>query len=135
MTATPKLMLVEHDPYFIYLIKLYAEQSGFSVITTTSGIGALAMAQREHPSVIILEFELPEINGWEVLNQLRAEPRTQAIPVVMCLWQDSQYVEGDCEGLLHKPLDYGDFVAALKVAGVWPPDRPSDHRRLPPTEP
>ncbi|MGC9522725.1 MAG: response regulator [Anaerolineae bacterium] len=121
---TPKLLLVEHDPYFIYLLRLYAEQSGFTVISTNSGLGAFRLAQQELPSVIILESEMPEVNGWEILRKLRTEPCTQEIPVVICLWQDSRT---ECqmtpaETLLHKPMQYDDFIAALKGVGVWPVD-------------
>ena len=57
--SRPKLLLVENDPYFIYLLKLYAEQSGFSVVNTSSGSGVFALAQQEQPAVIVLESELP----------------------------------------------------------------------------
>lgn len=124
----PKLMLVEHDPYFIYLLRLYAEQSGFAVVCTNSGVGALSIAQREQPAVIVLESDLPEITGWEVLQDLRSEPLTRDTPVVVCLWRDSRHscdVLGR-EALLHKPMQYEDFVVALKGIGAWPEGHP-DH--------
>ncbi len=129
--VTPKLMLVENDPYFIYLLRLYAEQSGFLVISTNSGLGAVTMAQQECPAVILLELELPEVTGWEVLHELRSEPLTEAIPVVLCVWQDSEdrCDVGHLDGLLHKPLQYEDFVAALKGVGVWPGDGSQKPRR------
>ncbi len=122
--STPKLLLVENDPYFIYLLRLYAEQSGFAVISTNSGLGAFRLAQQELPTVIVLESEMPEIDGWEILRKLRAEPCTDSIPVVICLWQDSKT---ECqmtgaETLLHKPMQYDDFVTALKGVGVFPRD-------------
>ena len=140
--SRPKLMLVENDPYFIYLLKLYAEQCGFAVVTTSSGAAACTMAQEERPDVIILEAELPEITGWEVLALLRAEPCTHEIPVVICIWQDSEVADRrvaadyraaadgrKCqvemtasEALLHKPTQFHEFVAALKNLGAWPED-------------
>jgi CheY-like chemotaxis protein len=131
----PKLMVVENDPYFIYLLRLYAEQSGFAVVSTNSGLSALALAEQELPSVIVLESELPEINGWEILRALRTHPLTRAIPVVICLWQDSrQECEAShSEGMLHKPMGYEDFVAALKGVGAWPTDNPERPVRSPET--
>jgi CheY-like chemotaxis protein len=133
-TVTPKLMVVENDPYFIYLLRLYAEQSGFAVVCTNSGLGALALAEQERPSVIVLESELPEINGWEILRSLRTRPLTYTIPVVMCLWQDSKQEcnASPSEGFLHKPMGYEDFVVALKDVGVWPANNPE--RPLPTPE-
>ncbi len=123
-SATPKLMLVENDPYFIYLLKLYAEQSGFTVVSTSSAWSALALAREESPTVIVLESDLPGMDGGEFLRSLRAEPQTQAIPVIVCLWQDSQpWCEpSHTEEVLHKPLQFDDFVLALKNIGVWPGD-------------
>jgi CheY-like chemotaxis protein len=123
-------MLVENDPYFIYLLKLYAEQSGFSVVNTSSAAGAVALARQELPVVIILESELPEITGWEILELLRSEPCTQQIPVVMCLWQDSRHQaeSTSCETVLHKPMQFDDFVLALSGIGVLPEDSPARAR-------
>jgi CheY-like chemotaxis protein len=124
--SRPKLLLVENDPYFIYLLKLYAEQSGFSVVNTSSGSGVFALAQQEQPAVIVLESELPEVTGWEILTHLRSEPCTRQIPVVMCLWHDSQH-RADMtpfEALLHKPMQFDDFILALRDIGVLPEGGP-----------
>lgn len=125
----PKLMLIENDPYFIYLLRLYAEQSGFSVISTNSGLNALSLAQRECPQIIVIEWDLPEITGLELLRSLRSESQLQKTPIVLCLWADSRRECDitDREIVLHKPMQYEDFVTALKRVGAWPegnPDRP-----------
>jgi peptide/nickel transport system ATP-binding protein len=113
-------MLVENDPYFIYLLKLYAEQSGFSVISTSSGQQALALAKREQPNVIVLESDLPEMDGDAVLRSLRSDPLTQAIPVVLCMWRDTErdFENSGVETLLRKPMQYEDFLVALRDIGV-----------------
>ena len=129
----PKLMLVENDPYFIYLLRLYAEQSGFSVVSTSSGLSALSLAQQEHPAVIVIEWDLPEITGWELLRELRSEPLTQNTPIVLCLWPDSHRHcdTSEREIVLHKPMQYEDFVEALKGVGAWPEGHPERPRLTP----
>jgi len=114
------LMLVENDPYFIYLLKLYAEQSGFDVISTSSGQHALTLAKREQPNVIVLESDLPEMDGDAVLRSLRSDPLTQAIPVVLCMWRDTErdFENSGVETLLRKPMQYEDFLVALRDIGV-----------------
>ncbi len=118
--ALPRLLLVENDPYYIYLLRMYAEQSGFAVVVASSGMGVEALAQREKPVVIVLESDLPEVSGWEVLSRLRSEPCTQTTPVVICLWQDSErgYEVHSTEFVLHKPMEFDDFVYALSTLGV-----------------
>ena len=124
------LMLVENDPYFIYLLKLYAEQSGFEVISTSSGHQAVALAKREQPAVIVLESDLPEMDGEAVLRSLRSDPLTQAIPVVLCMWRDAEWDHRDSGvgSCLRKPMQYGDFLAALRDIGVVPKEHTGKQR-------
>ncbi len=129
----PKLMLVENDPYFIYLLRLYAEQSGFLVVSTNSGLSALSLAQQEQPAIIVIEWDLPEITGRELLRDLRSEPLTQNTPIVLCLWPDSHRHcdTSERESVLHKPMQYEDFVEALKGVGAWPEGNPERPRLTP----
>jgi len=115
-------MLVENDPYFIYLLKLYAEQSGFRVISTSSGQQAVTLARREQPTVIVLESDLPEMDGDAVLRSLRSDPMTRTIPVVLCMWRDAEWDHGnsEVETCLRKPMQYEDFLTALRDSGVVP---------------
>ncbi len=128
--ALPRLLLVENDPYYIYLLRLYAEQSGFAVVTASSGMGAVTLAQREQPTVIVLESDLPEVDGWEILGLLRAEPCTRMTPVVICLWQDSdrRFEATESEFFLRKPMEFHDFVSALRRLGVLSADNPARTR-------
>ncbi len=134
--ALPCLLLIENDPYYIYLLRMYAEQSGFAVVVASSGMGVVALAQQEQPTVIVLEWDLPEVNGWEILSRLRAEPCTRTTPVVICLWQDSErgYEVRSSEFLLHKPMEFHDFVHALSTLGVLSSDHPARTRRPAPAD-
>jgi CheY-like chemotaxis protein len=120
------LMLVENDPYFIYLLRLYAEQSGFRVISTSAGHEVLAIAKRERPTVIVLDLDLPEVDGADVLSALRSDPLTQEIPVVICIWADDKqgFEVGEAEYLLRKPMRYDHFLTALRDIGLSPLDHP-----------
>jgi CheY-like chemotaxis protein len=100
------------------------------VVIASSGLGAIALAQREQPVVIVLESDLPEISGWQILAQLRAEPGTREIPVVICLWPDSDRHcdANEFEWPLHKPMEFHDFVSALNGLGVLSADNPARTR-------
>lgn len=78
-----RLLLVDDDIDVATMYETQLAAHGFQVITAHSGTEALDRASAEHPDLIYLDLGLPEMHGFEVLEQLRATPRTAAIPVVI----------------------------------------------------
>jgi CheY-like chemotaxis protein len=118
----PTLMLVEDDPEDLYLIRRYIKSSGCRMINTGLGEEAVALACQEKPDLILLDIRLPGINGWEVLEALKAESATQTIPVLMFSGLD-EVEDGQARGAfgyLKKPVRYRDFLNALAEVGVKP---------------
>jgi len=126
----PKLLVVEHDPYWIYLLRLYGERAGFSMVIVSQGDEALDLACRVKPHLIIVEADLPDISGWQVVQGLRATPEINGIPVVICLWQDGIRAARQelADSLLHKPITYKDFLMAVRRAGAYFPQPGEDMR-------
>lgn len=63
--------------------KLLLENMGLDLLWAKNGWEGLAMASRFQPSVIILDLELPEMDGFEICRRLKADPATAAIPIIM----------------------------------------------------
>jgi len=74
------ILIAEDDPKTADLVAIYLEREGFLPKIAQTGPEALALAKRYHPSLIILDLMLPEMDGWEVLRQLRHE---SDVPVIM----------------------------------------------------
>ena len=81
MDAT--VLIVEDSPSVRRLIEVSVRPLGVKVISAEDGIGGLAMARSEAPDVILLDIGLPGIDGWEVLRELRADPETADISVII----------------------------------------------------
>jgi DNA-binding response OmpR family regulator len=64
------------------------EKQGYTVLTAQTGTGALQLIGEQHPDLVILDVEMPELSGLEVLRQLREAPATQDLPVVMLTAKD-----------------------------------------------
>ena len=108
-------LIVEDDTACVCLWRRYTMERGFRPITTASGREALELAQREHPSLVVLDVMLPDIQGWEVLHALKDNPATRDIPVLVCsgFFEEERSLAEGADGYLQKPVMYENFVAAL----------------------
>jgi signal transduction histidine kinase/CheY-like chemotaxis protein len=84
------ILVIEDDKYFCEKLKDYINQKGFKMLMALTGQVGLAMAKEYKPMGIILDLGLPDINGAEVLHQLKSEIETRSIPVHILSVEDSQ---------------------------------------------
>jgi 1,2-diacylglycerol 3-beta-glucosyltransferase len=79
----PVILLIEDDLLSVSLVELVLNREGYQVLTATNGFHGLRMAQATPPDLILLDLMLPGMDGFEVLNRLRADPQTAAVPVMI----------------------------------------------------
>ena len=77
------MLFVEDDPAVAQMYKLKLELDGYQVEVAADGELALQMARTSLPDIVFLDIRLPKLGGLEVLEALRADPQTQAVPVVI----------------------------------------------------
>lgn len=83
-TANKKRILcVEDDPEMIDLIRLILAQQGFKVEGAEGGQAGLDMIRKSPPDLLLLDLMMPEVDGWEVYQQIKADPKTKDIPVII----------------------------------------------------
>jgi diguanylate cyclase (GGDEF)-like protein len=78
-----RVLLVEDDSELLEFIRVLLDREGYQVITAMDGMEALEKARAEHPDLILLDVLLPKLHGYEVCDQLRQNPLTCLIPVIM----------------------------------------------------
>lgn len=78
-----KVLLIDDEEAILDVFKQALEQANFTVITAVTGAQGLDLTRTEHPDVIFLDQVLPDINGNQVLQQLKADPETKAIPIAI----------------------------------------------------
>jgi signal transduction histidine kinase/CheY-like chemotaxis protein len=81
--ATSKVLVIDDDERARYLIKRFLDKSPYTVIEADSGQAGVAAARAVQPSVILLDFLLQDVTAFDVLDELKADPRTRHIPVVI----------------------------------------------------
>jgi signal transduction histidine kinase/CheY-like chemotaxis protein len=78
-----KILLIDDDPAYRYLVKQLLGNTPLTILEATNGQEGLNLAQREQPTAIMLDLEMPELNGFEVLKQLKHDAVTSSIPVII----------------------------------------------------
>jgi two-component system, cell cycle response regulator DivK len=92
---------------------------GYSTAEADTGEGGVRLAREAQPALVLMDIQLPGISGIEALRQLRADPRTSAIPVIAvtasAMTQDRQKIlAAGFDGYQSKPIHVKDFVAAVR---------------------
>mgnify|MGYP000725031145 FL=1 len=78
-----KVLVVDDEPNIVLSLEFLMQQAGFDVDTAEDGEGALAKVEESPPDLILLDISLPGISGFDVLEQLRQDPRHARLPIIM----------------------------------------------------
>jgi CheY-like chemotaxis protein len=114
-----RILLIEDNPQNRYLAKFLLEQRGHKVIEAETGPQGLAMASEAHPDLVLLDIQLPGMDGHAVARALKADPAVKSIPIVAVT---SYAMAGDrekclaagAEGYIEKPINPETFVAEVE---------------------
>lgn len=77
------ILCVEDEPEMIDLIRLILGRRGFEVKGATGGMEGLKIIREEHPDLVLLDLMMPDMDGWEVYQQIKADEKTRDIPVIV----------------------------------------------------
>jgi len=119
--SRPTVLVVEDNPQLSELISLYLSDAGYSVAHAFDGKQAIQMARELKPYAITLDILLPKKNGWEVLNELKTQPKTKHIPLIIVTVTEDRPLGFSLEAVefLTKPVDRNRLIEALhKVEAV-----------------
>jgi len=113
-----KILVVDDEEDFCELLKLNLNAYGFDVECALSGREGLEKAVKDLPDAIVLDIRMPDMNGWKVIQSLKADKRTNGIPVIFLTasLSDSDGEKAKRAGayrLLTKPYDPVDLVKLL----------------------
>jgi len=80
--SKPKILVVDDEPDVVAFMERTLRTEGFDVVSAFDGISALDLVDAEKPDLVLLDLMMPMISGYEVCEQIKANPQTQAIPVI-----------------------------------------------------
>lgn len=114
-----QILVVEDNERNMRLFCDVLQASGYRTLEATTGESAVALAIDHGPDLVLMDIQLPDIDGVEALGRLRADERSASLPVLALT---AQAMEGDRErflaagfdGYLSKPVNIADFVTTVK---------------------
>ena len=116
--ARHPVLVVDDDPNVRDIVRATLERAGFSVITAARGEEALSLARKVSPLAVTLDVLMPDMDGWSVLAELKNDPLTQDIPVIIVTISDDRrlgFSLGATE-FLTKPIDRKRLVQLIRRA-------------------
>lgn len=116
----PKILIVEDNEENRDSLSRRLQRRGFEVITAGDGKTGLSTAQSEKPDLILMDMNMPELDGWEATRQLKAAPETKDIPVIALT---AHALSGDRERALEvgcadyhaKPVEFPKLLAEIET--------------------
>jgi two-component system cell cycle response regulator DivK len=117
--TSPQILVVEDNERNMKLFCELLQASGYHTLEATTGESAVELALEHGPDLVLMDIQLPDIDGVEALGRLRADERSATLPVLALT---AQAMEGDRErflaagfdGYLSKPVDIAEFVTTVR---------------------
>ena len=82
-TPTKTILCVEDEPEMIDLIRLILSRKGYSVKGASGGVEGIRLIKELHPDLVLLDLMMPDMDGWEVYQQMKADAALRDIPVIV----------------------------------------------------
>ena len=119
MDTTFRVVLIDDDPDLRRLVKLTLEfTAGWEVFTAADGVEGIAVVREVKPDVAIVDYMMPEMDGYEVSRRLRGDPQTADIPIVFLTARkeldDAHIRESGAVGVVVKPFDPDNLADELR---------------------
>ena len=113
-----KVLIVEDNPANMKLAAFLLESAGHTVLSATDAEVGLTLARDEHPNLILMDIQLPGMDGLEATALLKRDAATRAIPVIaltaLAMKGDEERIRAaGCDGYIAKPMAYRDFLATI----------------------
>jgi two-component system cell cycle response regulator DivK len=113
-----KILIIEDNPANLTLTEYLMQWAGHTAISATDAEAGLTLARAEHPDLILMDIQLPGMDGLEATGLLKGDEATRAIPVIaltaLVMKGDEERIRAaGCDGYIGKPMHYQDVLALI----------------------
>jgi CheY-like chemotaxis protein len=116
----PKILIVEDNEENRDALSRRLQRRGFEIVMAADGKVGVAMAQAEKPDLVLMDMNMPELDGWEATRQIRAAPETQNLPVIALTshamaGDRDRALEAGCADYHTKPVDFPKLLTQIEA--------------------
>jgi two-component system, cell cycle response regulator DivK len=115
----PRILVVEDNEENRDALSRRLQRRGFEVLMANDGKAGVEMTKTEKPDLVLMDMNMPELDGWEATRQIKAEPETHAIPVIALT---AHAMQGDreramavgCSDYHTKPVEFPKLISQIE---------------------
>jgi two-component system, cell cycle response regulator DivK len=114
-----RVLCIEDSDDNLYMLHRRLSRAGFDVKVARTGAEGVEWAKTSQPDLIVMDLNLPGLNGWEATRRLKGQPETKQIPIIVLTVETSRKSRDDaiaagCDDFLQKPIDFGTLVQKIR---------------------
>jgi two-component system, cell cycle response regulator DivK len=116
--AATRVLVVDDNAINLELAAAMLRASGIEVLTASDAEAGLALARTERPDIVLMDVQMPRLDGLEATRRLKADPATAAIPVLAftafaMTGDEARFIAAGCDGCITKPIELATFAAQV----------------------
>ena len=116
----PRVLIVEDNPANMSFATFVLQSAGYSVLSATDAEAGLILAREEQPDLVLMDIQLPGMDGLTATAQLKGDDATRAIPVIaltaLAMKGDEERIRAaGCDGYIAKPIRYKEFLEVIEA--------------------
>lgn len=119
MNRTARILYIEDDPVNMLLVKKLLRVEGFEMLEALDAISGIEIAKQQHPDIILLDINMPGLDGYVTATHMKSLPELKFIPIIAvtanALDSDrKKSFDAGCDGYITKPLDIRKFGSQIR---------------------
>jgi len=116
----PKILIVEDNEENRDVLTRRLERRGYSVLVAVDGQAGITLTQDEHPDVILMDLNLPDVDGWEATKRIKANPQTASIPIIALtahavVGDEQRALQAGCNDYHSKPVEFTRLLDQIEA--------------------
>jgi two-component system alkaline phosphatase synthesis response regulator PhoP len=117
--ANKKVLIVDDEIHIVHVVAIKLRNNGYDVISAENGVQAFKLVQEEKPDVVVTDFQMPVMNGMELIEKLRQDKATESLPVILLTARgfaitDEQEQQLQVSAVLSKPFSPKDLLRNIE---------------------
>jgi len=114
-----KILVIEDNADNLYMITFLLEKNGYMVIVAEDGVEGVKLSVSEKPDLILMDIQIPLLDGYEAAKQIKANKKISNIPIIAItsfamIGDKEKAMNAGCDGYIEKPINPETFIAELE---------------------